>query len=187
MSTTPTISKREVYEVEGREFTTREEALQYVESRLGTPELIKTHELLKSLTSRLKNELKAVPLLIEQFDLTESPVMYDLREYESSSIAALNVKIELNEIDEAGFSVLVKDHYEFREKNEEGDASTSKVVAFSYDELSDFESLLIFVHGVYTDAEKESTEALETLKTISENLNVTRLVDFFEDKMKNED
>lgn len=187
MSTTPTISKREVYEVEGREFATREEALQYIESRLGTPELIKTHELLKSLTSRLKNELKAATLLIEQFDLTESPVMYDLREYESSHINAINVKVELNEIDEEGFSVLVKDHYEFREKTEEGDTSTSKVVAFSYDELSDFEALLIFVHGVYTDADKESAEALETLKTISENLNVNRLVDFFEAQMKNED
>ena len=183
---TPTINERKVYEIEGREFATREEALNYLETRLGSPELVKTHGLLKSLTARMKDELKCSPLLVRDFDLTESPLIYDIREYDSGELSPLNATIELESIDDEGFSVLVKDHYEFRSKDEEGSA-TPEIVRFTYDELSDLSLLIIFVHSVYTSAESDAYEAVLVLKQIAENLDVARAIGFFNGQREDEE
>lgn len=184
MSQSPTINERKVYEIEGREFATREEAMQYLETRLGSPELIKMHDLLKSLTSRMQNELKCKPLLVRDFDLTESPLIYDLREYNSGELSSLNVTIEIESIDDEGFSVAVTDKYDFRSHDEE---TTSEIVHFTYDELSDFSLLVLFVHSVYESAESDAYEATMTLKHMAENLDTERVIGFFNAQREDED
>lgn len=184
MSQSPTINERKVYEIEGREFATREEAMQYLETRLGSPELVKTHDLLKSLTSRMQNELKCKPLLVRDFDLTESPLIYDLREYNSGELSPLNVTIEIESIDDEGFSVAVTDKYDFRSHDEE---TTSEIVHFAYDELDDFGLLVLFVHSVYESVESDAYEATMTLKHMAENLDTERVIGFFNAQREDED
>ena len=183
MSQSPTINERKVYEIEGRTFTTREEAMQYLETRLGSPELVKMHDLLKSLTERMQ-QLKCKPLFVKDFDLTESPLIYDLREYNSGELSPLNVTIAIESIDDEGFSVAVTDNYDFRSHNEE---TTSEIIHFTYDELDDFGLLVLFVHSVYESAESDAYEATVTLKQMSENLDTARVIGFFNSQLKDED
>lgn len=186
MSQSPTINERKVYEIEGREFATREEAMQYLETRLGSPELVKMHDLLKSLTSRMQNELRCKPLFVKDFDLTESPLIYDLREYNSGELSPLNVTIEIESIDDEGFSVAVTDKYDFRGGDKDGE-TTSEIVRFTYDELDDFSLLVLFVHSIYESAESDAYEATMTLKHMTENLDTERVIGFFNAQREDED